>query len=170
MSDSDDMSDEEKAAQVRLDKLCKEHNVEKFSIRDDVGLVCWRNLIQAMCGMDINRREKPGRKGNSDELVDEIRRLYALYTDFPKLEIDESKDKTDKERYKCLPDFYEYQMYNFISDGLSKKYGKKIKPDRIRGILNNPHNREQLKRLAEDEFKELKNATFDPDEFVGNAK
>ncbi|QQG36635.1 MAG: hypothetical protein HYS17_02345 [Micavibrio aeruginosavorus] len=141
------MSDEEKAAQVRLDKLCKEHSVEKFSIRDDVGLVCWRNLIQAMCGMDINRREKPGRKGNSDDLVDEVRRLYALYTDFSRLEIDESKDKTDKKRYKNLPDFYKYQVYGFISDDLSKKYGKEITSNQVRGILKNDHNSEQLKRL-----------------------
>ena len=153
-----------KAVQGKLDKLCEEHGIEKFGIQDDVGLVCWRKLVQAMCGVDVNYREESGRKANSDKLIDDVRRLYALYMDFSRLEILNDNDKTKETTYRQLPDFRKKQIYGFIADSLSKSSGKKITPDKVRGILNNKHNKEQLERLAREEFKGLEAASFDPDD------
>lgn len=163
-------NDEIQAAQDRLNELCNRHGIEKFSIQGGVGLVGWQKLILAMCGVDVNQRYRSGRKANQDEFVDDVRRQYALYTDFGRVEIFNDKDKTKETTYKQLPDFYDNEVHNFIADSLSEKYGKKIKPSKIRGILKNKHNREQLKRLAQDEFKKLENAPFDPDEFIVNTK
>lgn len=171
MSVFGNMTDDEiRATQDKLDELCQRHDVEKFNIQGGVGLVGWQKLVQAMCGVDVNQRDKSGRKANSDGLVDDVRRQYMLYRDFGRLEIFDDKDKTKNTTYNQLPDFYDNEVHNFIADNLSEKYGKKIKPSRIRGILNNEHNREQLKRLTQDEFKELENASFDPDEFIVNTK
>lgn len=153
-----------KAAQHRLDKLCEEHGVEKFNIEGAVGLVCWRKLVQAMCGIDINYREESGRKANPDKLVDDVRRLYALYMDFSRLEISNDTDKTKETTYRQLPDFLKKQIYGFIADSLSKSYGEEITSGRVRGILNNKHNKEQLERLQREEFKELEVSSFDPDD------
>ncbi|MCC6597494.1 MAG: hypothetical protein IT559_01745 [Alphaproteobacteria bacterium] len=171
MSVFDDMTNDEiQAAQDRLDELCNRHDVEKFSVQGGVGLAGWLKLIQAMCGVDVNQRDKSGRKANPDELVDDVRRQHALYTDFGRVEIFDDKDKTKQTTYKVLPDFYGNEIHNFIADSLSEKYRKKITPSKIRGILNNKHNKEQLERLTRDEFKELENVPFDPDEFIEDVK
>lgn len=156
-----------KAAQKKLNNLCKQYGVEKFSIENKVGLVCWQKLVQAMCGIDINQHEKPGRKANSDELIDNVRKLYALHTDFSRFEISDDKNKSKKTRYKKLPDFREKEIHGLIAKSLSKTYGMKITAEKVRGILNNRHNRNQLKKLADKEFDELKNTPFNPDDMSG---
>lgn len=170
MSVFDNMTDDEiQAAQDRFNELCNKHCVEEFSVKSGVGLVGWQKLVWAMCGVDINHRKKSGRNANSDKLIDDVRKLYAQHTDFQRCELVYNKEKTEKS-YQVASKIYDYEAHNFIADSLSEKCGKKIKPSKIRGILNNEHNKEQLEQLIQNEFKELENAAFDPDELIEDIK
>jgi hypothetical protein len=69
MSDSDDMGDEEKAAQVRLDELCKENDIPRFLI--SAKKAPWKKLVMSMCGISENKTpKKRGAKPREQEQID----------------------------------------------------------------------------------------------------
>lgn len=59
MSAFNDMTKEKKAAQVLLNKLCKENDVRPFSIT--AKKAPWKKLVLAMCG--INENKAPKKRG-----------------------------------------------------------------------------------------------------------
>lgn len=160
--------DEIRAAQGKLNDLCEQYKLEKFNIQGAVGLVGWKKLIHAMCGLDINHRDKSGRKANSDELVDDVRRLYALHSEFSRFRT--YKDEKTGKDVICgnAPDFSDTKIHELIAENLSIKYDRKIKPTKIRGILNGPHSVNQLTRLARAEIENLENDLADPDEIFSD--
>jgi hypothetical protein len=52
MSDSDELSEEEKSAQFLLDKLCKENGIPRFLIT--AKKAPWKKLVLSMCGINQN--------------------------------------------------------------------------------------------------------------------
>jgi hypothetical protein len=165
MSIFEQMTDQEiQEAQDKLNELCTKYDLEAFNIQEKDGLVCWRRLVQAMCGVNVEYKDTPGRKSHSDEFVDNVRRLDALYTDFSRFVIPNDVKNSEMAVHTQLPDFRRKEIYGFIADSLSKKYGKEISSDMVKGILNNKNNKDHLERLTKEEFKELETASFDPDE------
>ena len=174
MSVFDKMSKEAiKAAQTKLDKLCAKNKVAKFKIDSSVGLVGWQKLVQSMCGIDISHSKKLGRKPNSDELLDEVRQLYRLHSEFSRFRTyyDEKKERSKQETITGhAPDFSDRQIHELIAKTVSEKFDKTITPTKIRGILNNNHNKDQLEKLTRKEIADLENDPCNPDDFFNSTK
>lgn len=161
MSVFNNMTEEEQAAQVRLDELCEKHGVEKFNIHDDDGLVCWRNLVQAMCDIDVNHRKKPGRKAYTQEFILDVGARIDIYRDFVRFD----NEKLEKEG--VLEQIGETLRRNAsiytVADEL-RETGEEYTDEQIRGIYD------RYRKLRKKEIEDLQNDPCDPDEIFKNMK
>lgn len=85
-------SDEEiQVAQVKLDKLCEDHDIKKFNIASPHGR--WESLVLSICGIKIEKPKLPGRRNDfTPEQKEQIVRYIELVDQFPF--IDESGNET----------------------------------------------------------------------------
>lgn len=157
------MSDSKvKAAQKILNKLCEEHGVEKFGIEDEVGLVCWRKLVQAMCGIDISSREKPGRKAYSEEFILNVGARIDIYRDFVRFD----NERLEKEGVlEQIGETLQRKVaFYVVAEELKMEAGEEYTDGQIRGIYDD------YRKLRKEEIKDLENDPWDPDEVFKGVK
>jgi hypothetical protein len=81
MSDSDELSEEEKSAQFLLDKLCKENGIPRFLIT--AKKAPWKKLVLSMCGINQNiTPKKRGPKPREQEQIDDFLQSMMCFLDF----------------------------------------------------------------------------------------
>ncbi|MBN8520650.1 MAG: hypothetical protein J0L77_01970 [Alphaproteobacteria bacterium] len=108
MSDSDNMSDEKKSAQVLLDKLCEENRIPRFLIT--AKKAPWKKLVLSMCGINQNKTPKTrGPKPREQEQIDDFLQSMMCFLDFGSI-YDNLPQPTMEDAYK---DYLKHQSKRF---------------------------------------------------------
>ncbi|MGE4351139.1 MAG: hypothetical protein AB7E52_03005 [Bdellovibrionales bacterium] len=163
MSNLDKMPREEiEKAQDKLGKLCKKFDVKEFSILDGVGLVGWQKLVQAMCGIDINDGEKPGRKAYPKEFILDVGSRIDAYRDFTRF--DNQKLEEEGVLEEIGGTLMRKIAFSEVATEIRTKTGEEYTDDQIRGIYDD------YRKLRKEELRDLENYPADPDELFYNMK
>ena len=163
MSVFEKMSEDEiQAAQEKLNKLCKEHRVKEFNIQQGDGLVCWRKLVQSMCGIDVNYCEKPGKKAYSNNFILDVGARIDAYRSFERF--DQSILDKDNNLVKIGDPMMSKIAIPEVKDQINFEMGTDYSDGQISGIY------QMYKKLRKAEVKGQENDPTDPDKFYQNLK
>lgn len=163
MSVFDKMTDDEiQVVQKKLHQLCKEHGVEEFDIKTNDGPVCWRKLVQSMCGIDINYRKKSGRVSYTDSFILDVGARIDAYRSFERF--DQKTLDEENELVKIGDPMGRNMSIYHVEDQINREIGSDYSSEQIRGIYD------RYRKLKKNEAIKLENDPIDPDEFFQNVK